>query len=164
MTMAGGVVGVLYAAVRPLLAPRLRVPLWALAWAAIGGGTVVHEDGVDFVLLEPTWLAILLFVLLPGAGAAAIALLTERWSRAEPWAGRRMTAGLGVAAAAATVALAFALAAAAVVTGVRLVWARLGRWREPLGRVALVLAPAVLIGLTAIGAVDLVQESGRLLD
>ena len=53
--------------------PRLIGPLWfrrltvALACAAVVGSMLVHDDGIDFHLLTPQWLAIGLFVALPAA-------------------------------------------------------------------------------------------------
>ena len=37
-----------------------------LAAAAVAGSMLVHRDGIDFTLLKPTWLAVGLFVALPG--------------------------------------------------------------------------------------------------
>src|SRR5262245_15255045 len=37
MTAFGAVVGVLYAVVRPAIAPRLRVPIWTGLWTLLGG-------------------------------------------------------------------------------------------------------------------------------
>ena len=41
----------------------------------------MNDDGIDFTVLEPALLAVALFVALPAAGAAATALLVERWMR-----------------------------------------------------------------------------------
>jgi hypothetical protein len=76
----GGTFGALYAALRLAIPAPLRVPLWTCFWGLVGGALVVKDDGVDFTLLEPALLAILLFVALPATGAAATALLVERWS------------------------------------------------------------------------------------
>jgi hypothetical protein len=46
---------------------------------------IVHTDGIDFRLLEPTWLAIGLFVAIPGVYAALLTLLAERALRPGGW-------------------------------------------------------------------------------
>ena len=65
MAMLGGINGVLYAAFRGAIPPRVRLPLWSLFAAALGGANIVHEDGVDFTFLEPAALAVALFVAYP---------------------------------------------------------------------------------------------------
>jgi len=70
----------LYAAVR-----GLRVgPAWfRLLSVSVGAGVVVgsqvvHSDGVDFRLLEPLWLAVGLFLLLPIVYVALLSAIAER--------------------------------------------------------------------------------------
>ena len=81
--LAGTFLGVLgagsYAAVR-----GLRVgPAWfRLLSVSVGAGVVVgsqvvHSDGVDFRLLEPLWLAVALFVLLPTVFVALLSAISE---------------------------------------------------------------------------------------
>ena len=59
-------------------------PTWAiatgtaLAAAAFGGAIIVHTDGVDFRFLEPLWLTVGLFVLIPGLWGATVVVVTER--------------------------------------------------------------------------------------
>ena len=105
MAMLGGINGVLYAALRGAIPRKLRLPLWSVFAAALGGASIVHDDGVDFAFLEPAALAIALFVLLPGAAAAVVVLLVERWMRVEPWSDRRLSIGLCIGAVAGTFAL-----------------------------------------------------------
>ncbi len=79
----GAAGGAAYAAGRRILpGRRRRLALWTLLAGAAGGAGTVHTDGVDFTLLEPTWLAIGGFVALFAGGALAIALLVERWAGA----------------------------------------------------------------------------------
>ena len=80
MAMLGAINGVLYAALRNAIPAELRLPLWTFFAAVLGGASVVHEDGVDFTLLEPAALASRSSLLLPGAAAAVVVLLVERWS------------------------------------------------------------------------------------
>ena len=157
MAMLGGINGVLYAAVRGAIPRKLRLPLWSVFAAALGGASIVHDDGVDFAALEPAALAITLFVLLPGTAAAAVVLLVERWMRVDPWSGRRLSIGLCVAAAAGTFALGFAVLVAAGALVVRR--ARLDSLLE---RVARVAVPAALVVVTAVSCWQLVAVSARI--
>ena len=104
----GAINGVLYSALREAIPARLRLPLWTFLAASLGGASVVHEDGIDFTLLEPASLAVALFVALPAAAAAVVVLLVERWSRMEPWADRRLSFGICVSALVGAFALVFA--------------------------------------------------------
>jgi hypothetical protein len=45
----------------------------------VGGSALLHADGIDFNLLEPTGLAVAMFVVIPAAGAALMAVWVERW-------------------------------------------------------------------------------------
>ena len=62
-------------------------PTWAVAIgvsvaaAAFAGAGIVHTDGVDFRLLEPLWLTVGLFVLIPGLWGATVVVATERLLR-----------------------------------------------------------------------------------
>jgi len=87
LLLVGTVLGVLgggiYLAVRDL---RIG-PWWFRAMSLSAGATVVvgaalvHSDGVDFTLLEPTWVAIGLTLAIPGMFALALPPLAERWLR-----------------------------------------------------------------------------------
>jgi hypothetical protein len=52
---------------------------------------LVHADGIDFVVLQPTWLAVTLFVALPAVFGALIGVVVDRVARADSWtrSGRR---------------------------------------------------------------------------
>jgi hypothetical protein len=62
-------------------------PTWAvaigtsLATAAFVGASIVHPDGVDFRFLDPLWLTVGLFVLIPGLWGATVVVVTERLLR-----------------------------------------------------------------------------------
>ena len=80
LTTAGGILGgLLYLVVRGWLPERARAIAYGTLGAAVGGALVVHPEGIDFSLLEPRWLAIAMFVALPGAFGVATAKLTERF-------------------------------------------------------------------------------------
>jgi hypothetical protein len=157
--LLGGVNGVLYAVLRGSIPRRLRLPLWVLFAAAFGGATIVHEDGVDFTLLEPALLAVALFVALPAVAAALVVLLVESWAPARPWSDRRLTSGLAVAAAVGTFALGFAALA-----GLGALAARRAGLQGLLGRVGRVAVPAALVVVVAITGWELVTESIRIVD
>ena len=158
MAMLGAINGVLYAALRGAIPRNLRLPLWSVFAAALGGASIVHDDGVDFAFLEPAALAIALFVLLPGAAAAMVVLLVERWMRVQPWSDRRLSIGLCIGAVAGTFALAFAglVAAGALVV-------RRAGLDSLLARVARLAVPAALVAVTAVSLWELVTTSTRIL-
>jgi hypothetical protein len=158
MAMLGGVGGVLYSAARMSIRPELRLPLWTLANAAVGGAGVVHEDGIDFRLLEPAALAIALFVALPAVAAVVTVTLVERWVVAEPWADRRLAGVVVAGSLVGTFALvgAFAIIVAAVALnaiGVARVASRAGR----------VVLPLALVGATVYKGAELVDEVAQIL-
>lgn len=153
----GAVNGVLYSALRGAIPVRLRLPLWTLLAAALGGAGVVHEDGVDFTLLEPASLAVALFVALPAAAAAVVVLLVERSSRMEPWADRRVAVGICASA----LVGAFALVIAALVGAAALVARRVGA-ADLLRRAGRVAVPAVLLVIVAVSGWELATESIRI--
>lgn len=80
MTLLGGILGSGYGLVRMLL----RSPTWvnatgvAVAVGAGAGAVIVSPDGIDFRVLEPLWLAVALFVVLPAAWGATVTVMTER--------------------------------------------------------------------------------------
>ena len=92
----GAGLGVVAAAVYTWVAPWLMGPTWfrrvtcALGAGAVIGGILVNGDGVDFTRLEPTWLAIALFVAIPAAfgGLVGIAVDRARLVAARPGNGR----------------------------------------------------------------------------
>lgn len=157
-TALGAANGALYAALRETIPVRLRLPLWAGFAALAGGANFVHEDGVDFTLVSPALLAIALFVLLPGAAAALVVLLVERWSGRPAWRDRQLSALVVGASLASTLALlpaALVAAAALIVRSTGL--------RERLVRVGRLVVPAGLAAVAIVAGVDLLIESGRIL-
>lgn len=76
-----GVIGAFgYLAVRGLMVgpPWFRLFSISVGPGLVVGALVVHTDGVDFPLLDPPALAVLLFVALPTAFAAMLHVLSER--------------------------------------------------------------------------------------
>ncbi len=83
-SIGGAIAGLVYGLVRMLL----RGPRWLVAIgggvafaAGAGGGAIVNAEGIDFRVLEPLWLAVGLFLLIPGAWGVTVVLLTERLLR-----------------------------------------------------------------------------------
>jgi hypothetical protein len=78
LMILGAAVGIIGVGACLLVAPRLIGPSWfrhltvGLASGAVGGAMLIHPNGVDFTRLTPTWLAITLFVALPGLFGAFI--------------------------------------------------------------------------------------------
>jgi len=81
-------IGVFGAGVYFLLRGLMIGPRWfqvlsiSLGPAVVVGNQLVHADGVDFTL-DPAWLAIAMFVLIPGIYAALLTVVAERWLRPE---------------------------------------------------------------------------------
>lgn len=85
-TLIGVLGGGIYFALRGLMiGPRwFQVLSISVGPAIVVGDMLVHQDGVDF-MLNPTGLAIAMFVAIPGVYAALLAFLAERWLTAGGW-------------------------------------------------------------------------------
>ena len=85
-TVLGALGGGIYFALRRLMiGPRwFQVLSVATGAGGVVGSMLVHVEGVDFTL-EPVWLAITLFVMIPFVYAALLTLLAERWLREDGW-------------------------------------------------------------------------------
>ena len=80
----GAAGGGLYFLSRLVLTERSAPWVWGGLGATIGGTLILRPVGIDFTLLEPHLLAVVLFVAIPAAGAAATSALAERWLAREP--------------------------------------------------------------------------------
>ena len=97
LLLLGAVVGVIGAGAYRMVAPWLIGPTWlrrlttGLASAAVAGSMLVHADGIDFTVLKPTWLAIGLFVALPGLFGTFIGSVVDAVGKPGSWTaqGRR---------------------------------------------------------------------------
>lgn len=97
LLLIGAVVGIIGAVAYTLVAPWLIGPLWfrrfttGAASAVVAGSALVHADGIDFTLLQPKWLAIGLFVALPGVFGILIGSSVDAVARPTSWTvrGRR---------------------------------------------------------------------------
>ncbi len=83
-TFLGAVGGGIYAVLRGLMiGPRwFQVLSVSAGPAVVVGAMLVHTDGIDFRLLQPAWLAIALFVAIPGVYASLLTVVSERVLRA----------------------------------------------------------------------------------
>ena len=165
ITAALGSIGsVIYLSVRPALPARWRRALWATLCGALGGAAIIHTDGVDFTLLEPTALAIAMFIAIPAGGAWLMSYFIDHW---EPWwaRDRRKTAIASLAL------LPVVLAGVGIVPGVVIVTtavvarlAQVGALRSIAGHVALRGAVwLALAALTVVAVVDLTDDVRTLL-
>lgn len=83
-TVGGALAGIAYVAVRPAVVPAARAPLAALFGAAAGGAAFVNPDGIDQALLDPRWLTVGAFILLPAAATLTIVLIVDHLGRRGP--------------------------------------------------------------------------------
>lgn len=155
---AGALFGVLYVALRTAVPPRLRIALATLIAGAAGGAAFIRPDGADLRILEPTWLALAGFVLLPALCAAITATLVERWSGIAAWSPprRRMLAFAPAALAAPALPMILIGGGAALVA--RRVPAPRG-----VGRFLRIAVPVLLLTLLVHQASVLVREVHRVL-
>jgi hypothetical protein len=85
-TTVGGVIGGLaYLFVRGWIPPRWRTVATATFTGLVIGAPVIRTDGIDFRVLDPLWLAVTLFVIVPAAYGALLALFVERFVRDGAW-------------------------------------------------------------------------------
>ncbi|MGI8925612.1 MAG: hypothetical protein ACR2HN_03060 [Tepidiformaceae bacterium] len=145
---------------RQFLPSRWMTADWAAAGATLGGASLINGDGVDFTLLEPHWLAVAMFIVIPGAGAALIAWLVERihlfW-----WKRRKATAIAALAAVPAVIAFPITiivmLGSAIWLLGGRVERLRgLPRWQP--ARIAALVVFAGLIGVGAFALSDKMRD------
>jgi hypothetical protein len=160
MAALGAGFGLLYAALRGLLPRRGRIVLFGLFGAALGGASVVHTDGVDFTLLEPRWLAVASFVVLPGVAAAAIAALAERADAWTPWRCPRAAWLLALPGLPGLIVLPVAVVGA----GAIVVLARVRALRAAVPVVGRLVVPAALVAVTVVAGISLVRDAVTILD
>ncbi len=130
LMLIGSAAGMIGVGVYWLVSPWLIGPVWfrrlttGLAAAAVVGSMLVHAQGVDFTLLKPTWLAIALFVALPGVFGALIGPAVDWVATSGSWTtrGRRRRLAPVIAIALfpfTALLLAFGLALIAIGEGAR---------------------------------------------
>jgi len=81
----GTVLGVLGGGIYLVLRGLMIGPRWfqvltiSVGPAVVVGAGIVNPDRVDFTQLRPRWLAVALFVLIPGLYAVLLTIICERW-------------------------------------------------------------------------------------
>ena len=96
----GAAVGVIGALAYIVVAPWLIGPGWfrrltvGLTAGALVGSMVIVPGGIDFTILEPTWLAVVVFVGLPVVSGILLTLAVDLVARPAFWTGRGRTAWL----------------------------------------------------------------------
>jgi hypothetical protein len=96
----GAAVGVIGALGYVAVAPWLIGPGWfrrftvGLTAGALVGSMVIVPGGIDFTFLEPTWLAVALFVGLPVVSGILLTLAVDQVATPESWTSRGRTAWL----------------------------------------------------------------------
>jgi hypothetical protein len=86
-TGALGIIGgLVYLAVRPWLPERWRAALTGVFGGIVGGALFIDPHGIDFRLLDPLPLAIVMFIALPAIYGVAMSLFVERLLRSDPGA------------------------------------------------------------------------------
>jgi len=86
LSMVGAVVGMSYLVVRRVLpqSRRGRMAGYALFTGVVGGAALVHDHpSFDYTILQPTWLAVALFILIPTVYGAMVAWIVESWPEAD---------------------------------------------------------------------------------
>ena len=94
LLVLGAAVGIIGVGAYRLVAPWLIGPMWfrrlttGLGAGIVVGSMLIHTDGVDFTVLKPTWLAIGLFIVVPGLFGLVIGPVVDAVGRPESWTAR----------------------------------------------------------------------------
>jgi hypothetical protein len=137
-----------YVAVQPhLIGPRwFRVATVGVTAMVLGGAVAIHEDGVDFTLLDPH-LGVGIFLAIPLLAGLATPLVVDAVARREPGISQRLAVGLPIMLGPlAWIVTVVVLGVVAVMLPVRrafLDWFRAVWWRQWIARVAFLTVPVV---------------------
>lgn len=158
-TIVGVFGGLVFLGIRNLRfgPPWFRTTSMTVGPTVVAGSILVHSDGIDFRILEPTWLAIGLFVALPALSAYSVATLADRWLRDDLWflTGRHWR----LVAVAPALLLGPALTLVAVAVAGRIAYRRLRPVRSAARYARLAVAARLaLIAVFALALVDLVDD------
>jgi hypothetical protein len=94
LLVLGATVGIIGAAAYQWVRPWLLGPWWfrrlttAFGSGVVVGSLLLHSDGIDFRVLQPTWLAIGLFIALPALFGLVIGPAVDRVGRPGSWTRR----------------------------------------------------------------------------
>jgi hypothetical protein len=154
----GALAGLFHVVVGPLLPGRAGRLAFGALGGLVGGAAILHDDGIDFSLVRPPGLSVVLFVAIPALGAWAVAALGDRWRARWPaWSWRRRVAALVPAAPWATLVVIAvpSLVATLALDGV----GRSGPLRAPpVRRVVVLGGRAALVVAAVLGARALVAD------
>ena len=83
----GLIAALVYLVLRNLtLGPRwLRIAELSTGGAVTVAALLIHPNGVDFTVLDPAWLAVVLFVTIPAVFVVLLCLLAEHWLAPDSW-------------------------------------------------------------------------------
>ncbi len=76
--LLGAIGGLGYLLGREWLPRRARPAVSGLFFGTFGGVVVIQPDSIDFTLLEPRWLAVTMFIVLPALYGVALSAFIER--------------------------------------------------------------------------------------
>jgi hypothetical protein len=157
-TLLGTLFAFGYLVVRRWLPAANRPALSAVFFALLGGSLVIEPDGVDFTLLSPEWLAVLLFILLPGAYGWVMAAIIEHLISHPGKARKARVAAIVLFAAVGAFGLfpAFAAVVGLVLVLIGRRWPALADLVE--GRVVTWAVRALLIAVAVVFAVSLTKD------
>jgi len=162
--LVGTMLGVLGAAIYLSLRGLTVGPLWFRRLCTVVGGTVmvgaamVHEDGPDFTLLEPTWAAIALTLAVPCVFLLLMPPAVDAVTRDGGWLPQRRWVWLAL------VPFVFPLFFMIPLLVVGWWLTRLARQRPDAGRVGAWAARGILVALFVGGALNLGQEVAAIYD
>jgi hypothetical protein len=145
----GAAGGALYLLVRSWFPTPARPWLFGTLAGLVGGSAVIRPGGIDFTLLEPLWLAVVMFVALPAAYGFAVSVLAERLLERAPGF-RRVPSAIG-GGAVLLVLVMFGIPGIAVAVGAVGALA-LRRWAPPVAA-AWTSAPMTWLGRAAVAAI-----------
>lgn len=164
LVQIGALVGTIGATTYLLLRRWLIGPDWfravtvGVAAGAVGGSMLLHAEGTDFRVLGPRWLAISLFIAIPGLFGGAIGPVVEAVERRR--SGLKRSSVLAIALGPA------ALLSYIVVVPTLFVYAavRATPAAPPLPKAAVVLVRALWFSVAILGAVALVDDIRSILE
>ena len=155
----GAATGLGYLVLRGGLPRSARALVWGVFLALLTGADVLKPNDLDFTLLGPKAFSVASFILLPGLGAFAIALVIERLLVLEPWSDRRLTVVLALAA----LPLVPVLPIAALVVLALLTVRRVPPLAASLPSIGKVIVPVVLVGLSVRAGIELWRDVNAIL-
>ncbi len=77
-TLLGAMGGLLYLLLRQWVPLRWRPAVTGVLYGVVVAAAIIKPDGVDFSLLSPLWLAVVLFTIIPTTFGVAVSLAVER--------------------------------------------------------------------------------------